>query len=41
MDMKDFTNFEVDIPPDKVAMFEIGKELPYIESLGKKKLDID
>ncbi len=41
MDMKDYTNFEVDIPPDKTGMFEIGKEIPYIESLGKKKLDID
>jgi translation initiation factor 5A len=41
MDMKDYTNFEVEIPPDKAGMFEIGKELPYIEALGKKKLDID
>src|SRR5512139_1058657 len=29
MDMKDYTNFEVDIPPDKTGMFEIGKEIPY------------
>jgi translation initiation factor 5A len=41
MDMKEYTNFEVDIPPDKAGMFEIGKELPYIEALGKRKLDID
>jgi translation initiation factor 5A len=41
MDMKDYTNFEVTIPPEKAGMFEIGKELPYIEALGKRKLDID
>jgi translation initiation factor 5A len=41
MDMKDYTNFEVEIPPDKTQLFEVGKELPYIEALGKKKLDID
>jgi translation initiation factor 5A len=41
MDMKEYSNFEVAIPPEKAAMFEIGKELPYIEALGKRKLDID
>jgi translation initiation factor 5A len=41
MDLKEYGNFEVAIPPEKAAMFEIGKELPYIEALGKRKLDID
>jgi len=41
MDMKEYTNFEIEIPPDKAGKVEVGKEIPYIESLGKKKLDLD
>jgi translation initiation factor 5A len=41
MDMKEYTNFEIEIPPDKAGQVEVGKEIPYIESLGKKKLDLD
>ncbi|MDI9634053.1 MAG: translation initiation factor IF-5A [Methanolinea sp.] len=41
MDMKDFTNFEIEIPPDKADKIEVGKEVPYIEALGKRKLDIE
>ena len=39
MDMKDFSNFEVLIPEDKVGVIEVGKEYMYIESMGKKKFD--
>jgi translation initiation factor 5A len=39
MDMKDFTNFEIEIPPEKQGDVETGKELMYIESMGKRKLD--
>ena len=39
MDMKDFTNFEIEIPPEKQGEVEAGKELMYIESMGKRKLD--
>jgi translation initiation factor 5A len=41
MDMKEYTNFEIEIPPDKAGQVEVGKEITYIESLGKKKLDLD
>jgi translation initiation factor 5A len=41
MDMKEYTNFEIEIPSDKTGLVEVGKEIPYIESLGKKKLDLD
>jgi translation initiation factor 5A len=41
MDMKEYTNFEIEIPSDKAGLVEVGKEIPYIESLGKKKLDLD
>ena len=41
MDMKDFTNFEMEVPEEKASQMEIGSEIPYIESLGKRKLDID
>ncbi|MDD4254399.1 MAG: translation initiation factor IF-5A [Methanofollis sp.] len=39
MDVKDFTMFEIEAPEDKIAEMEAGKEVQYIEALGKKKLD--
>jgi translation initiation factor 5A len=39
MDMKDYSNFEITIPADKKGQLEIGKEIMYIESMGKRKLD--
>lgn len=39
MDMKDYSNFEIVIPEDKKGLLEIGKEIMYIESMGKRKLD--
>jgi translation initiation factor 5A len=39
MDMKDFSNFEITVPEDKKGQVEVGKEIMYIESMGKKKLD--
>jgi translation initiation factor 5A len=41
MDMKDFNNFEIEVPPDKLDRIEVGKEVQYIEALGKRKLDIE
>ncbi|MBR1369246.1 translation initiation factor 5A [Methanocalculus chunghsingensis] len=40
MDMKEFTNFELTLDDDQLSHIEPGKEVPYIESLGKRKLDI-
>jgi len=39
MDMKDFTNFEIPIPEDRKSVVEVGKEIVYIESMGKRKID--
>jgi translation initiation factor 5A len=39
MDMKDFTNFEIPIPEDRKDIVEVGKEIVYIESMGKRKID--
>jgi translation initiation factor 5A len=39
MDMKDYSNFEIIFPEDKKGQIEIGKEIMYIESMGKRKLD--
>ena len=39
MDMKDYSNFEIEIPPEKTGDVEVGKEITYIEALGKRKLD--
>jgi translation initiation factor 5A len=39
MDMKEYTNFEIVIPPEKAGDVLVGKEVTYIESLGKRKFD--
>jgi translation initiation factor 5A len=39
MDMKDYSTFEITVPEDKMAAVEVGKEIMYIESMGKKKID--
>jgi translation initiation factor 5A len=39
MDMKDYSNFEIMVPDDKKGHVEVGKEIMYIESMGKRKLD--
>lgn len=39
MDMKEFTNFELEIPPEKAGEILVGNEVTYIESLGKRKFD--
>lgn len=41
MDMKEFNNFEIEVPQDKMDKIEVGKEVQYIEALGKRKLDIE
>ncbi|MHC1626356.1 MAG: translation initiation factor IF-5A [Methanoculleaceae archaeon] len=40
MDVKDFEMFELTATDDQLAKMEPGKEVPYIESLGKKRLDL-
>jgi translation initiation factor 5A len=39
MDMKEYTTFEIPIPDDMKDKVVAGKEITYIESLGKRKLD--
>jgi translation initiation factor 5A len=41
MDMKDFQTIEIPTDADKLGGIEVGKEIMYIESMGKRKLDID
>ncbi len=41
MDMKDFNNFELVVEDEHIlATFQPAQEVPYIESLGKRKLDL-
>ncbi|MDR3102572.1 MAG: translation initiation factor IF-5A [Methanocalculaceae archaeon] len=40
MDMKDFNNFELVVEDAIAATFQPAQEVPYIESLGKRKLDL-
>ncbi|MDD3622616.1 MAG: translation initiation factor IF-5A [Methanofollis sp.] len=40
MDVKDFEMFEIDLAEDQLAGLEAGKEIPYLEALGKRKLDL-
>ncbi|MDD1672496.1 MAG: translation initiation factor IF-5A [Methanomicrobiales archaeon] len=39
MDVKDYTMFESKVPDEVLGKIEAGKELTYIESMGKRKLD--
>jgi translation initiation factor 5A len=39
MDINDFEMFELEVADDKLAGLEPGKEIPYIASMGKRKLD--
>lgn len=39
MDIKDFEMFEMDLPEENVAKLEAGKEVPYIASMGKRKVE--
>lgn len=41
MDMKEYNNFEIEVPADKLDQVEMGKEIQYMEALGKRKLDLD
>jgi translation initiation factor 5A len=39
MDVKDFTMFEIKATPEQLESIQAGKEVQYIESMGKRKLD--
>jgi translation initiation factor 5A len=39
MDVKDYTMFEITVTDDLLDKFEPGKEIQYIESMGKRKMD--
>lgn len=38
MDIKDFEMFELKVTDEKLGELEAGKEIPYIASMGKRKL---
>lgn len=40
MDIKDYEMFELEVTEQQLSQLEAGKEIPYIESLNKKKLDL-
>jgi translation initiation factor 5A len=40
MDVKDFEMFELDLTDEQLGGMEAGKEIPYLEALGKRKLDL-
>jgi translation initiation factor 5A len=40
MDLNDYSTFEIVIPPEHVDKLEAGKDVTYLESMGKRKLDI-
>lgn len=40
MDIKDYEMFDLDVTDVQLKSIEAGAEIPYIESLGKRKLDI-
>ncbi|MDD1721724.1 MAG: translation initiation factor IF-5A [Euryarchaeota archaeon] len=40
MDLNDYSTFEIEIPPGYADKVTEGKEVTYLESMGKRKLDI-
>jgi translation initiation factor 5A len=40
MDLNDYSTFEIEIPLEYKEKLEAGKDVTYLESMGKRKLDI-
>jgi translation initiation factor 5A len=40
MDLNDYSTFEIEIPEEHADRIESGKEITYLESMGKRKLDL-
>jgi translation initiation factor 5A len=40
MDLNDYSTFEIEIPREYVDKVEAGKDVTYLESMGKRKLDV-
>jgi translation initiation factor 5A len=40
MDLDDYENFEITIPAEMLGKIEAGKEITYISSMEKKKIDL-
>jgi translation initiation factor 5A len=40
MDLNDYSTFEIVILPEHIDKLEAGKDVTYLESMGKRKLDI-
>jgi len=40
MDLNDYSTFEIEIPHEHMGKLEAGKDVTYLESMGKRKLDI-
>ncbi len=40
MDLNDYSTLEIEIPPEHKDKLEAGKDVTYLESMGKRKLDI-
>jgi len=38
MDMETYETFELEIPEEFKGKLEVGKEIQYIEALGKRKI---
>jgi len=39
MDLNDYSTFEIEIPAGYIDRVEAGKDVTYLESMGKRKLD--
>ncbi|MGZ4902225.1 MAG: translation initiation factor IF-5A [Halobacteriota archaeon] len=40
MDLNDYSTFEIEVPPEYANKIKEGNEVTYLESMGKRKLDI-
>ncbi len=40
MDLEDYSTFEMEVPAELGDRLEVGKEVTYIESMGRRKIDM-
>ncbi len=40
MDLNDYSTFDIEIPQEHMGKLEAGKDVSYLESMDKRKLDI-
>ncbi|MDI6639958.1 MAG: translation initiation factor IF-5A [Methanocellales archaeon] len=40
MDLEDYSTFEIEMPAELRGKLEVGKEITYLESMGRRRIDM-